>query len=275
MPSKKIFNVILEQAKKKKRKVGISILKPSKPILDSLEKAKELADVVIYGSQVEGFECVAGDENQIGVQMVQDFKAGKIDQFVRGQVDDLGMVDEAKKLFDIDPSLRRLDAGLMEDAYGRQVFLAGASNPDLQTQEEKIRVSLGLSSWIEKTFGFKPKVAVMATCRPGSYGKDPAMSQTFDEAEATVLKLREEGYEAENVHIELEKAMEFADLIIPARGTIGNQIFRTLLYLGKGKMYSCPTIFPGKLIYEDNSRNEADYYAHIAAAVAYANNPIV
>jgi len=53
------------------------------------------------------------------------------------------------------------------------------------------------------------KVAVMATCRHSSYGKDSVMSQTYDEAETVVKHLTAEGIEAKNVHIEIEAAKEW------------------------------------------------------------------
>ena len=111
----------------------------------------------------------------------------------------------------------------------------------------------------------------MATCRPGSVGRDPVMTKTYIEAEAIVKHLKSLGYYAENVNIEIERAVKFANLVIPARGTIGNQIFRAIAYLSKGKILACPTYFPGKLIYEDDSRNETDWYPHILFAAALAN----
>lgn len=271
MIRKSLSDRILKLASGARRKIGISILKTSPEIIASLRKSRKIADVVIYGKKISGFENAAGKGQETGMKMVRDFKAGKIDEFVRGQVDDFALVDEAKRLFGIDPKLRRIQMGLMQDAYGRQFFLVGASNTDLQTLDEKIRISTEASKWIKSVFRVQPKVAIMATCRPGSYGKDPVMSATYDEAEAVVTHLKYLGYSAKNVHIEIEHAVEFADLIVPARGTIGNQIFRAVLYLGKGKNIASPTIFPGKLIYEDNSRNEKDWYPHVVFAAALAN----
>lgn len=287
MPNIPLSATILSLAKKRRRRIGIAILKADQEIIGSLKRASEVAEVVVYGQSIEGFENVApspptplrqgeggrrpGEGLEVGVQMIRDYKEGKIDRLVRGQVDDLSMVEEAKELFGIDPKERRVDIVLMRDACGREFFLTGVSNPDLQTLEEKIRVSTESAKWIKETFGIDPKIAVMATCRPGSYGKDPVMSQTFDEAEAVVKHLQSLGYYAENVHIELERAVETANLIVPARGTIGNQIFRAVIYLGGGKNLACPTYFPGKLIYEDNSRNEQDWYPHIVFAAALAN----
>lgn len=275
MQEESFFNQILEQAKKQRRKIGISIVFDLTPeIVKSLEKSKEIADVVIYGKEIPGFECVvmSGDK-EIGERMVLDYQTRKIDQFVRGQIDDFGMVEQFKKSFNIDPSERRVDTALVAAPNGYEFFLIGGSNPDCQNLEEKKRHTDGVLWYLQEYFpGVKPKVAVMATCRPGSYGKDPVMSGTFDEAEAMVKYLNKKNIEAKNVHIEIEKAMEWgANVVLAARGAIGNQIFRVLYYLCKGKIYCCPTIFPSKGIYEDNSRNETDWYPHFVVAAAYAN----
>lgn len=273
--TKSLFNLLLAKAKQKRRRIGITIIKTDKEILDSLERAKEYVDVVIYGKKIKGFECVAMESDDakgtnIGRKIVQDFKAGKIDQFVRGQVDDFGVVDEYKRQFGIDTAQKRVGFGLMQDAYGREFFLGVASNPEGQTLEDKIRITDVIVKWMKEDFGLEPKVAVMATCRPGSYGKDPVMSKSYDEAEGLVKHLKDQGVEAKNVHIEIENAVTWANLIIPSNGTIGNQIFRAVIYLGKGKGLACPTIFPGVGIYEDDSRNEKDWYPHLIAASAWA-----
>ncbi len=264
-----LFETLEQKAKAKRRKIGISIFRWTDSIEESLEKAKSIADVVIYGDP-QGFDGVKEkDEEQIGRKMVQDFKAGEIDQFVRGQVDDFGAVDEYKKQFDVPAELKRLGAGLMQDAYGHEFFLILASNPEGQNLEEKIKYIDGITNWLHETFPkLIPKIAVMATCRPGSYGKDPLMSKSYDEAEAVVKHLGDKNIEAQNVHIEIENAVQWANIIMAANGTTGNQIFRSLVYLGKGRNLATPTIFPGYGVYEDNSRNELDWYPHIVTAAS-------
>lgn len=273
--TKSLFNFLLEKAKQKRRRIGITIIRTDKEIIDSLKKAKEYVDVVIYGKKIPGFECVEMDSEDakgtnIGRKIVQDFKAGKIDQFVRGQVDDFGVVDEYKKQFNINPKERRVGFGLMQDAYGREFFIGLVSNPEGQNLADKIRITDVIVKWMKNEFGVEPKVAVMATCRPGSYGKDTVMSKSYDEAEALVKHLKDQGYEAKNVHIEIENAITWANLIIASNGTIGNQIFRAVVYLGKGKGLAAPTIFPDIGMYEDDSRNEKDWYSHLIAASAWA-----
>ena len=84
--------------------------------------------------------------------------------------------------------------------------------------------------------------------------------------------LKRRNINTRNVNIEIEEAKKWgANLVLPARGMIGNQIFRTILYLGGGKNYFCPTIFSGKGVYADNSRNEKDWFYHLIFAQYLAN----
>ncbi|MFA5106737.1 MAG: hypothetical protein WC497_00225 [Patescibacteria group bacterium] len=266
-----LFQTLEDKAKQKRRRIGISILRWNDPIRASLEKAKAIADIIVYGDPKYGFNGVTNDnQEEVGRQMVRDYKAGKLDQFVRGQVDDFGTVDEFKKQFGVPDDLRRFGPALMRDAFDREFWMILVSNPEGQTLEQKVRYADGVLAWLKEMFpSFVPKVAVMATCRPGSVGRDPVMTQSYEQAESLVSHLSGEGIESKNVHIEIENAITWSNFIIPANGTIGNQIFRALCYLGRGKILVCPTILPGYGIYEDDSRNEEDWYPHIAAAAAY------
>jgi len=270
---KSVIESVKEKAKKKRCRIGISILKEEDEILDSLKKAGEFADVIIYSDhEIEGFETkVFKTEEEIGRALVADFKNGEIDQFVRGQVDDFGVVDEFKRQFDIEESEKRVAFAMVEDIKGNQFFLAVASNPEGQDLEDKIRIMNGVTDWMKNEFNMDPKVAVMATCRPGSVGKDPIMTKSYEEAEEVVKFLEKKGVEAKNIHIELQSAVPWANVVMASNGTIGNQIFRAMVFLGGGKALFVPTVFPGKAIYEDNSRNETDYFMHIVFACAIAN----
>ena len=269
-----IIITLEDKAKSKRRKIGISILNWNDAIRESIEKAKSVADIVVYGNPQYGFTGMKSDnQEEVGRQMVKDFKSGKLDQFVRGQVDDLGTVDEFKKQYGVPSEMKRLAPGLMRTPLGLEFFLLLCSNPEGQTLEDKIRYVDGTATWLAETFpGFTPKCAIMATCRPGSVGRDPVMTKSYKEAEAVVKYLTDKGVEAKNVSIEIEKAVTWANVIMASNGTIGNQIFRAIVYLGGGKNLVCPTIFPGYGQYEDDSRNEQDWYPHIVAAAAYVKD---
>lgn len=271
---KTIQQLVEERAKIKKCKIGISIIKETGETLDSIKKARDTADVVIYSNhEIPDFKTkVFSTDEEIGRALVSDFKKGEIDQFVRGQVDDFGVVDEFKKQFGVPEEEKRICFAALEDIHGRQFVLAIASNPEGQTLEDKIRIIDGTTTWMKKEFKLEPKVAVMATCRPGSFGKDSVMTKSYEEAEEVVKFLKNKGVEAKNIHIELQSALPWANVIMASNGTIGNQIFRALVLLGGGKNIITPTVFPGKGAYEDNSRNETDWYNHIVFACALANS---
>lgn len=264
-----LFGPILEKVKNSpKKRVAISLFQTDPEILESLNRAKEYVNIVVVGNKIVGFECIETNAEEGGFKLLELWEQGKVDQIVRGQVDDLGMVDKFKQWKGIEPAEKRVDVGLLETVTGWQFFMTAASNPDAQDYQDKERLTMGTIEFIKKYFPqTKIKVAVMATCRPGSVGRDPVMTQTYEEAEQLVKKLESMGIEAKNVHIEVEKAVEWgATLLVPARGAIGNQIFRGVLYLGNGKNYITPTYFPGKGIYEDNSRNEKDWFPHLIFA---------
>lgn len=271
---KSILEILNKRARKRRCRIGISILKENEEILDSLKRTNKFADVVIYSDHaIKGFETnVFKTESEIGKALVNDLKEGEIDQFVRGQIDDFNLVDEFKRQFKVPEFEKRIGFGLLEDVKGRQFFLAIVSNPEGQTLKDKIRIMDGITNWLKKEFKMKPKVAVMATCRPGSVGKDLNMTRSYKDAESVVKFLKKKGIEAKNIHIELQSALPWANLIMAANGTIGNQIFRALVLLGGGKMYFVPSFFKNGATYEDNSRNEQDYYYHILACCAIANS---
>jgi predicted methyltransferase MtxX (methanogen marker protein 4) len=238
-------------------------------ILTSLKKAQEYVDVIIVGKKLDGFECFEfSNEEEASLGLLKLWEEGKVDEIVRGQVDDLKMVEKFKQWKGIDPKEKRVDVALLETVTGWQFFITGVSNSDAQDYGAKEKLALGAVNFLKTYFPqISIKVAVMATCKPESYGKDLTMSQTYDEAEKLVAKLQGVGIEARNVHIEIEKAKDWgATLLVPARGTIGNQIFRGVVYLGGGKNYLTPTYFPSGGIYEDASRNEKDWFNHLVFA---------
>ena len=267
-----INEVIKLNASKGRRRIGISILDEDGSI-DSLKKAQDYADIVIYSNhEINGFETKIFDiEDEIGRNLVRDYKSGEIDQFVRGQVDDLSLVEEFKQQFEIPNNIKRITFALLEDIHNRQFFLCIASNPEGQTYDDKKRIVDSICEWMQSSFSLAPKVAIMATCRPGSIGNDPLMTRSFEEAEVLVSFLRSKNVEAKNIHIELESSLPWANLVAASNGTIGNQIFRALVYLGGWKNLLTPSIFPGYGMYEDNSRNETDWFPHILFASAAAN----
>lgn len=271
--SQSIVDFIQQKAFQKKRKIGITILQESDEIMESLKRTQEFADIVVYSDhQVRELETkVLTNEDEIIETLIQDYKQGKIDQFVRGQVDDFKTEQKFKEYFSVPEKEKRLSFAIIEDVHNNQFVLSVASNPEGQNYKDKERILDGVTKWMQGEVNMTPKVAVMATCRPQSVGKDPVMTQSYEDAENLVKFLSDKGIEAQNIHIELQKAVPWANVIAASNGAIGNQIFRALVLLGGGKSYFVPSYFSSGYSYEENSRNERDYYYHIMFACSLAN----
>ena len=70
--------IILRQAKKQKRKIGITILRPIPETVESLKKASEYADIIVVGAKIDGFENIVEQDiekaSQILIKLLKDKK---------------------------------------------------------------------------------------------------------------------------------------------------------------------------------------------------------
>ncbi len=55
---------IISKAKLKPRRIGIGLAEVDKEIIGGLEKCNPIADVIVVGSKIEGFECIVSDDPQ-------------------------------------------------------------------------------------------------------------------------------------------------------------------------------------------------------------------
>ena len=63
------------------------------------------------------------------------------------------------------------------------------------------------------------------------------LNQTYEDAEFIVDYFAKKGIDARNYAIEIETALkDGCNIIVPPNGMVGNQIFRTLVLVGGGKM---------------------------------------
>src|SRR3989338_10085335 len=92
---KAIDATLLAQARQKRRKIAIGIMRPITETIESLERAREVADVTVVGAAVPGFDnIVEPDQDQSSVKLIRLLRAGTVDGIVRGQVKDSFTLDE-------------------------------------------------------------------------------------------------------------------------------------------------------------------------------------
>lgn len=279
--AKTLDEIINENLRKGKPKIGFGLKEKNEEIINSLEKAQDCAEVIIVGptelGEVEGFECVLVDnpEERLAKMLVD----GEIDGIVRGTIDDFKTFEAYTGLVGKEKTAKMINPVFLEDAYGRQFFLEPASNPEGWTKEEKIKIVEGIIEFM-KEFGMTPKIGLLAGVRHDSYqrrkeikeGVVGILNKTYEDAEEVAKHFKDKGYEAKNYAIDLSVAMEEGcNIVIASNGMVGNQIFRALCLIGGGKMLIAPRLnLPHP--YEDNSRQEKDYSYHIKYAAAWANS---
>ena len=259
------FSLLLNQ--KADDKIGVCLEWELPALTENLKMLSKSFQLVTYGQKIDGIEY-GGRSSDPSADLIEDYLSHKICGFVRGINDDYTFQRKFKSALDT-PRLMRL--AFMKDVHGREFCLGPLSASEAVDKEDRLQFTLKAASFI-KAFGVVPSVAVMSACRPGSVNYSASNKESWEESDYIVDELRKRGYEADNVGIELEKSAGNYHLIIPVRGIIGNQIFRTLTFLGGGEVLGVPAFgFDNPAIcYEDNSRNEENYENHIKAALLWS-----
>lgn len=278
---KTLDDVINENLKKGKAKIGFGLAKKDDEIIESLKRAKEFADIIIVGpkelGEIEGFECILVENPE--EKLAQILYKEEVDGIVRGTVDDFKTFETYQKLVGEEKTKEMKELSMLEDAFGRQFFVSEASNPGGWTKEEKIHNVEGIIEFM-KELGMEPKIGTIAGTRHGTYerkkevktGVVGILNKTYEEAEIVANYFKEKGYDAKNYAIELNGAVEDScNILVPPNGMVGNQWFRALCLIGGGKiLIASRSNLPH--VYEDNSRNEKEFEYHIKWAAAWANS---
>lgn len=265
--------IFLEQASKKKRKVGIAILRPIPETMESLQRASKFADLVVVGAKVDGFEnIVEEDSDKASSILVGLLKDKKIESLVRGQVKDSYTLSEYYKQFGLkEPQTPKICPGVLKK--GNYSFVvSSASVYHALTLEDKIYEVERIIRYMKEEFNIEPKIGVMGILRPSSKrGKYKVLDEITERSTKFYEYLIDKGYKAKEYYMEYESAVwEGNNLIVPSVGYVGNTWIKALMYLGGWRALAIPYLDLG-VVWEDNSRNEKDYYDHIVHCVAMLN----
>ncbi|MDE2218181.1 MAG: hypothetical protein KGJ58_01845 [Patescibacteria group bacterium] len=273
--------IIRERIKLGKPKIGFGLKEPNKEILKSLVKSKKYAEIVLVGpnaiENVEGFQKIISEEPE--KELAKTLFNGEVEGIVRGTIDDFKTFEAYSALVGQEKAKEIIELALMEDFYGRQFFISNGSNPHGWTVEEKIKDCEGVIGFMEAELGIKPKIGLITGIRHETYerkkglkdGVQKTLNQTYDDANSVVEYFTKKNIEAKNYAIEIETALkDDCNIIVPPNGMVGNQIFRTLVLVGGGKLLTGSRAnLPHP--YEDNSRSETDFETHVKWLVAWIN----
>lgn len=273
--------IIKERIKLGKPKIGFGLKEPNKEVLKSLIKSKNYAEIVLVGpnaiKNVKGFQKIISGEPEKNLAKMLFNK--ELEGIVRGTIDDFKTFEAYQALTGQEKTKEMAGLGLVEDFYGHQFFLSSGSNPSGWTKEEKIKDCKGIIKFMRDELGIKPKIGFITGVRHETYerrkeakeGVQKILNQTYEDANFIIDYFTKQKIEAKNYTIEIETALkEGCNIIVPPNGMVGNQIFRTLVLIGGGKLLTGSRAnLPHP--YEDNSRSETDFEPHIKWLVAWIN----
>lgn len=274
--SETLWSRIEKLSAKRRASIGVGLRVPDAKILDSLAQCRGFADIVVVtaGSQpIDGFRVICSDDPESCLASLLVRK--EVEGIVRGTIDDKRTLNAYMNL------TREQDTycpTLIQDALGRQYFIAPVSNSDGWTAEQRTLEALAIARFMDG-WGVAPNIAVYTAIRHDTYKAlsascEPVNKQlcvTYEDAETIVAALVAEGFVAENKTIEFNTAVaEGFNLHICLNGIVGNQVGRAVMSSG-GKMLTCTRIGFSH-VYEDNSRTQVDFQSHVRWACALVNS---
>lgn len=270
-----IQKLFLEQAKKQKRKIGITILRPIDETMRSLKRASKFADLIVVGARVNGFvNIIEKDQDKVSQILISLLKEKKVDGIVRGQVKDSYTLDEFFRQFGREPipSNRKI-CPIVLRKRDYTLVVSTCSVYHALTFEDKIYEAERVIKYMKEDLGLEPKIAVMGILRPTSKrGKYKILDEITERCTKLYQHLVDNGYEVKEYFMEFETAVwDKCNLIVPSIGFVGNSWVKSLMYLGDWQIICCPYLDLG-VAYEDGTRNEKDFYWHIVHAVAMVNS---
>lgn len=250
-------------------RIGVCIEQPREALLESIRMHTGLCSLQVFSTtHLTGLECRVSSNPAAHLALA--FQRGEIDGLVRGVNDDFTFQSTMREVFGCPPFLR---LAILRDTHGRSFAMGPVSAAEASTLEERKDYAWRCCTFLEK-FGIVPRAAVMAGCRSGSRTKNRTNQDSWEDAEAVTAYLKGKGISAANYEIELDLAVQEANIVFPVNGLVGNQIYRSLVFLGAGAVVAVPAFTrmydPLLVCYEDNSRNENEYGQHIRAAMALA-----
>jgi predicted methyltransferase MtxX (methanogen marker protein 4) len=192
--------------------------------------------------------------------LVRDLVSGKICAAVRGTFPFETAAGAIKKGCGVD-TIERL--AMLETPGGHRFFLGPIGIGEGRTPEEKTSLILH-GRVLAKKFCGTEMVGVLSGVRPESIGRDPGADRLYAETRELAKCTG-----AMHFDVRIENAIEDCGVIIAPDGICGNQISRTLTFLGGGYGYGAPVLNIDR-VFVDTSRASWDFSGPLAFAAELA-----
>ena len=162
-----LYDKIINKARLKRRRIGIGLAEVDEEIISGLEKCKPIADIIVVGSKIDGFECHTSEYPN--KELVTMLKKKEIDGMVWGNLG-LGIknrYEELKKQFNISKIYR---CSLIRDAIGREFFFGPTGLNEGYKRDDKIIYIEKVINLIKK-FDLEPKIGLLSPITHGEIGR--------------------------------------------------------------------------------------------------------
>lgn len=266
-----IQKLFQDQAKKKKRKIAIGIVRPIPETVESLKKASKYADLTVVGPNIKGLNCLPTEsDDESSHKIITLLKEGKIEGFVRGQVKDSYTHHLYEETFNRPKSKYKVIPATIAKEESWFSISSPSNYNALDLKSKKVEVEKS-ALWLE-SLGIEPKIAIMSTRRlNGRVGEFGLLEEIAKRCEETTKFIKEKRYDVKEYYIEYEKAVwEDRNLMAPSIGMIGNTWLKGLVYLGGWTFVATPFLDQGTY-YDDTARNNKNWLWPIISTVAWIN----
>jgi predicted methyltransferase MtxX (methanogen marker protein 4) len=212
---------ILARARRRKRCIGIGLIRADDEIISGLEESQVYADVRVVGIQLNGYQCTVSSEPN--TDLVCLLKSGDIDGAVRGNLDHRPAIyEQLKEQFCLNPICR---CSLIKDAQGREFFFGPTGLNEGLGRNDKLAYINEVINFME-TFEITPRIGLLSR-RDDDVGINAEADGLYEDAEQIQRDLQQRGYQVEHFANEVERAIPNSNCVVPPNGMLGNFMSHT------------------------------------------------
>jgi len=243
---------------------------PTEELIMGLQIAAEFCEPVVYGNNIRGFDSVMTEKPENA--LFTDLEEGMIAAAVRGQISAEPFRERFISHYDqhFNPVDEMITVIELPDE--RPLLISPVSNLSegtIEAREKLINASIRLCQFIS----LPVKIGLLSRCRfeDLEHLAGTSVGQFYIDTDLLVNRYRGRVF-IKNYGIDFEKAYnDGVTILIEPNGTTGNQVIRTLYFLGVIRFYGAPYMNSSHIVLE-TFRNGKDFPDVMLLAAALANS---
>ena len=250
-----------EKARASRSRIGIGIWKADADLIESLQSAREYADLLLVGDPGCDCDLECAVSREPWKEIVRLLADGKIEGAVRGNLPAGRTMRALSEQFGI--QVRRL--ALLE-LSGWSFLLGPVGIDEGECMADRLELLLGGARLLQD-LGVSPVSAILSGGRMEDRGRCERVDRSLVDGELIASRAREAGLAAEHKGILIESCRG-DDIIIAPEGVSGNLVFRTLLLLCGAQSYGAPVLMDRVFIDSSRARGGFDGPIMLASCLA-------